>query len=120
VGLATLVAALFLGSAVPRLRLGAAAVFLVLILGAALALYRPPRGHFDVGRRTSDQARPGPPVAVAPFREVAFRAVEVEVIDDQAAAFYAKYGFLPFPGDPQHLALALETVEEVLGGERGG
>lgn len=48
-------------------------------------------------------------------REVAFRAIEVEAIDDQAAAFYAKYGFLPFPGDPHHLALPLETVEEVLG-----
>jgi GNAT superfamily N-acetyltransferase len=48
-------------------------------------------------------------------REVAFRAIEVEAIDDQAAAFYARYGFLPFPGDPHHLAIALETVEEVLG-----
>jgi GNAT superfamily N-acetyltransferase len=48
-------------------------------------------------------------------REVAFRAIEVEAIDDQAAAFYAKYGFLPFPGNPHHLALPLETVEEVLG-----
>ena len=27
-------------------------------------------------------------------REVAFRAIEVEAIDDRAAAFYAKYGFL--------------------------
>src|SRR5437868_7515807 len=32
-------------------------------------------------------------------REVAFRAIEVEAIADQAAAFYAKYGFLPFPSD---------------------
>jgi GNAT superfamily N-acetyltransferase len=48
-------------------------------------------------------------------REVAFRAIEVEAIDDQAAAFYAKYGFLPFPTDPHHLAIAMETVEEVLG-----
>jgi GNAT superfamily N-acetyltransferase len=47
--------------------------------------------------------------------EVAFRAIEVEAIDDQAAAFYTKYGFLPFPSDPHHLAIALETVEEVLG-----
>ncbi len=48
-------------------------------------------------------------------REVAFRAIEVEAIDDQAAAFYAKYGFLPFPSDPHHLAIAIETIEEVLG-----
>jgi GNAT superfamily N-acetyltransferase len=49
-------------------------------------------------------------------REVAFRAIEVEAIDDQAAAFYAKFGFIPFPSNPYHLALALEAVEEVLGG----
>jgi GNAT superfamily N-acetyltransferase len=48
--------------------------------------------------------------------EVAFRAIEVEAIDDEAAAFYAKYGFLPFPSHPHHLAIALEPVEEVLGG----
>jgi GNAT superfamily N-acetyltransferase len=48
-------------------------------------------------------------------REVAFRAIEVEAIDDQAAAFYMKYGFLPFPSYSHHLALPLETVEEVLG-----
>jgi GNAT superfamily N-acetyltransferase len=48
-------------------------------------------------------------------REVAFRAIEVEVIDDRAAAFCVKFGFLPFPSDSHHLAVALETVEEVLG-----
>ncbi len=48
-------------------------------------------------------------------REVAFRAIEVEAIDDRAAAFYGKYGFLPFPSNPHHLAIAMETVEEVLG-----
>ena len=46
-------------------------------------------------------------------REVAFRAIEVEAIDDLAAAFYAKYGFLPFPTDPHHLAIAIETVQKV-------
>jgi GNAT superfamily N-acetyltransferase len=48
-------------------------------------------------------------------REVAFRAIEVEAIDDSAATYYAKFGFVPFPGLPHHLAIALETVEEVLG-----
>jgi GNAT superfamily N-acetyltransferase len=48
-------------------------------------------------------------------REVAFRVVEVEAIDDSAVAFYAKYGFLPFPSNPHHLAIAIETVEEALG-----
>ena len=48
-------------------------------------------------------------------REVAFRAIEVEAIDDQAAAFYTRFGFLPFPTASHHLAIAIETVEEVLG-----
>ena len=47
-------------------------------------------------------------------RDVAFRAIEVETIDHQAAAFYEKYGFLPLPNDPHHLVIAVETVEEVL------
>jgi len=46
--------------------------------------------------------------------EVAFRAIEVEAIDDAAAAFYRKYGFLPFPTDPHHLALPLECVQTIL------
>ncbi len=45
--------------------------------------------------------------------EVAFRAIEVEAIDDVAAAFYTKYGFLPFPTDPHHLAIAIETVQQL-------
>ncbi len=49
-------------------------------------------------------------------REVAFRAIEVEAIDDGAKAFYEKYGFRRFPSDPRHLAIALETVQDVLGG----
>jgi GNAT superfamily N-acetyltransferase len=50
-------------------------------------------------------------------REVAFRAIEVEAIDDRAAGFYAKHGFRPFPADPHHLAIAIETVEEALARE---
>ncbi len=45
--------------------------------------------------------------------EVAFRAIEVEAIDDSAAAFYAKYGFVPFPTDPHPLAIAVETVQQI-------
>ena len=48
-------------------------------------------------------------------REVTFRAIEVEAIDAPAAAFYRKYGFLPFPTNPFHLAIPLETVETLLG-----
>ncbi len=44
-------------------------------------------------------------------REVAFRAIEVEALDDAAAAFYRKYGSLPFPSNPHRLAIPLETVE---------
>jgi GNAT superfamily N-acetyltransferase len=46
--------------------------------------------------------------------EVAFRAIEVEAIDDQAADFYRKHGFLPFPRDAHHLAIAMETVQDIL------
>jgi GNAT superfamily N-acetyltransferase len=48
-------------------------------------------------------------------QEIAFRAIEVEAIDESASAFYAKYGFRPFPSNPLHLAIAMETVEEALG-----
>jgi GNAT superfamily N-acetyltransferase len=44
-------------------------------------------------------------------RAVAFRAIEVEALDDATAGFYRKYGFLPFPTNPHHLAIALESVE---------
>jgi GNAT superfamily N-acetyltransferase len=47
--------------------------------------------------------------------EVDFRAIKVEALDAQAAGFYVKYGFVPFPSDPFHLAIALETVEEGIG-----
>jgi len=46
-------------------------------------------------------------------REVAFRAIEVEALDSAAAAFYARFGFLPFPTNPYHLAIALETVDRL-------
>ena len=47
-------------------------------------------------------------------REVAFRAIEVQAIDERAADFYRKHGFLPFPGDTHHLAIAMETVQDIL------
>ena len=46
-------------------------------------------------------------------REVSFRAVEVEAIDAAAAAFYVRFGFLPFPTNLNHLAIATETVEKL-------
>ena len=81
------------------------------LLLARLAVTQSERGHglgkfllFDAFERCLGVAR-----------EVAFRAIEVEAIDGGAAAFYRKYGFLPFPSDQHHLAIALETVQEVLG-----
>jgi len=41
-------------------------------------------------------------------------AVEVDAIDDAAAAFYRKYGFVPLLDDPLHLFLPLATVEDLL------
>lgn len=38
-------------------------------------------------------------------------AVDVRAIDDEARAFYAKYGFLPLADDPLHLYLPMKTVE---------
>src|SRR5260370_36450492 len=48
-------------------------------------------------------------------REVAFRAVEVEALDDAAAVFYRKLGFLHFPTNPHHLAIGMEIVQHVVG-----
>ena len=45
--------------------------------------------------------------------EVAFRAIEVEAIDAAAAAFYTKFGFVAFPSNPFHFAIAMDSVEEL-------
>ncbi len=42
-------------------------------------------------------------------------AVEVDALDDVAAAFYHKYGFTPLLDDPLHLYLPISTIEDVLG-----
>lgn len=41
-------------------------------------------------------------------------AVEVDALDDAAAAFYRKYGFTPLLDDPLHLYLPIATVEDLL------
>jgi GNAT superfamily N-acetyltransferase len=41
-------------------------------------------------------------------------AVEVDALDDAAAAFYRSYGFVPLLDDPLHLYLPMTTVERVL------
>ena len=42
-------------------------------------------------------------------------AVEVHALDDRAADFYRKYGFIPLVDDPLHLYLPIVTTEQVLG-----
>ena len=41
-------------------------------------------------------------------------AVEVDAIDETAAAFYAKYGFSPLIDNPLHLYLSITTLEDLL------
>lgn len=40
---------------------------------------------------------------------VAMHAVIVDALNDAAARFYARYGFLPFANDPRRLVLPLDT-----------
>jgi GNAT superfamily N-acetyltransferase len=42
-------------------------------------------------------------------------AVEVDAIDDEAKAFYAKYGFVPLQDQPLHLYLPIATIEDAFG-----
>lgn len=46
-------------------------------------------------------------------QSVASVAVVVDAKDDAAAAFYARYGFMPFPGQPRRLFIAMKTVEQL-------
>jgi predicted GNAT family N-acyltransferase len=47
-------------------------------------------------------------------REVASWAVFVNAIDDNAANFYRKYGFIELPGDKRKLFLPMKTIERLL------
>lgn len=44
--------------------------------------------------------------------QLGVHAVEVDAIDDQAKAFYQRYGFAALLDDPLHLFLPMATVEE--------
>jgi predicted GNAT family N-acyltransferase len=46
---------------------------------------------------------------------VAVFAVEVHAKDGQAAAFYAKYGFIACPSGPLHLFLPMGTIKQSFG-----
>ena len=45
---------------------------------------------------------------------VAMRAVLVRALDDEAAAFYARFGFRPATAEPLTLMIPLEAVRRVL------
>ena len=42
-------------------------------------------------------------------------AVMVEAIDDSAASFYMKYGFVSLLDEPLHMYLPIATIEKILG-----
>jgi predicted N-acetyltransferase YhbS len=48
-------------------------------------------------------------------RSVAMRAVLVHALDDEAAAFYARFGFEPASAEPLTLMVPLEAVRHTLG-----
>lgn len=45
---------------------------------------------------------------------VGIAAVEVHAIDDEAGAFYLKYGFVSLVDDPHHLYLPIRTIKRLL------
>jgi GNAT superfamily N-acetyltransferase len=47
--------------------------------------------------------------------KLGIHAVEVDAIDETAAAFYRKYGFSPLVDSPLHLHLPVATIERLLG-----
>jgi predicted GNAT family N-acyltransferase len=54
--------------------------------------------------------------SLAASRLVASAAVVVDAKDDQATAFYRKYGFLELPGMTRRLFLPMATIQQLFGG----
>jgi GNAT superfamily N-acetyltransferase len=48
--------------------------------------------------------------------KVGVHAVDVDAIDEQAADFYARFGFSPLPDDALHLFLPIATIRDGFGG----
>lgn len=46
---------------------------------------------------------------------LAVHALVVDAKDEAAAAFYRKYGFIPFPGDARRLFLPMATIRRLIG-----
>jgi GNAT superfamily N-acetyltransferase len=51
--------------------------------------------------------------------QLGVHAVEVDAVDDQARAFYERYGFVALQDDPLHLYLPVATVEDAFGDDGG-
>jgi len=49
--------------------------------------------------------------------QVASWAVIVDAIDEEAAEFYKHYGFIPFPNQPSHLFLPMNSIQKMFGEE---
>ncbi len=100
------------GEATAAVRHGASAHFPIPVcLLARLAVDRFEQGE-GLGRsllldalRRIDQAS----------REVGMRAVLVQAVDDDGAAFYRRFGFQPASKEPRTLMVPLEAVRRVLG-----
>jgi GNAT superfamily N-acetyltransferase len=86
------------------------------ILLARLALDQSVQGQGLGGFVLADALRRSLSLA----EQLGVHAVEVDAIDDQAKAFYERYGFIPLQDDPRRLYLPMATIEEVFGDEGGG
>jgi GNAT superfamily N-acetyltransferase len=53
-------------------------------------------------------------------QQLGVHAVEVDAIDDEAVAFYQKYGFVSLLDNPRHLYLAMATIEDAFGENAAG
>jgi GNAT superfamily N-acetyltransferase len=47
--------------------------------------------------------------------QLGVHAVEVDAIDDEAKAFYERYGFTALHDNPRHLFLAISTIKDAFG-----
>jgi GNAT superfamily N-acetyltransferase len=53
-------------------------------------------------------------------RQIGVRAVEVHAIDDEARAFYLRYGFIPLQDDQRHLYLPMTIIRRLNLSRSGG
>ena len=93
--------------------------------GAARKLPRHPVPSVILARLAVDQVaqgqRLGETLLIVAFRRtlglseaLGIHAMEVDAIDEQAKAFYEKYGFVPLTGQPLRLYLPVATIRKAL------